>query len=201
MGLTIRQEAESDRTAVENLVREAFWDLYAPGCCEHYIVHSGRNDPAFVPELDIVMELDGALIGHIIYFRSVIELDGGGSVPALIFGPVSIAPGYQRRGYGRRLVDFSLGLARELGGKCVCIEGDIAFYGKCGFVVASGQGIRERGARPGAAPHFLLRELVRGTLYGKSGEFVVPGVYFPAADAVEEFDRRFPPKVKSGRCT
>lgn len=191
MGLTIRREAEGDRRAVEELVRRAFLDVYSPGCCEHLIVHRGRSDAAFVPELDLVMELDGRLIGHIIYFRSVIELDGGGSVPALIFGPVSIAPERQRQGYGKRLVDFSLGLARELGWKCVCIEGNIAFYGKSGFVVASGQGIRERGGQPGVAPHFLLRELVRGTLYGRTGEFIVPGVYFVSDEDAAAFDKSF----------
>ena len=197
MGIVIRQEAARDYSKVENLVREAFWNVYRPGCYEHLIVHKGRLNPAFVPELDLVMELDGDLIGHIIYFRSRIELDGGGSLPCLIFGPMSIAPKLQRRGYGKRLLDYSLNLSRSNGNTCVCIEGDIGFYGKSGFVVAGGQGIREQGEEPGTVtPHFLLHELVRGTLYGKSGQFIIPDVYFVSGEEVEEFDGRFPPKKK-----
>ena len=179
MGVVIRREEARDYAAVESLVRGVFWDVYRPGCNEHLIVHRGRSDAAFVPELDLVMELDGVLIGHIIYFRSVIEFDGGGSLPCLIFGPMSIAPEYQRRGYGKQLVDASLEIARELGEQCVCIEGNIAFYGKSGFVVAGGKGIRERGEEPGSVtPHFLLCELRPGALYGRTGEFAVPDVYF-----------------------
>ena len=192
MGVVIRREEARDYAAVESLVRGAFWDVYRPGCNEHLIVHRGRSDAAFVPELDLVMELDGVLIGHIIYFRSVIEFDGGGSLPCLIFGPMSIAPEYQRREYGKQLVDASLEIARELGEQCVCIEGNIAFYGKSGFVVAGGKGIRERGEEPGTVtPHFLLCELRPGALYGRTGEFAVPDVYFVSDEDAEEFDRRF----------
>ena len=179
MGTIIRREEAKDHAAVEALVKKAFWNVYRPGCNEHIIVRRGRDDAAFVPELDLVMELDGELIGHIAYFRSVIELDGGGSVPALIFGPVSIAPAHQRRGYGRQLIDYSLDRARELGARCVCIEGSIAVYGRSGFVVAGGKGIFEKGSDPGVvSPHFLLCELVPGALYGKTGRFVVPDIYY-----------------------
>ena len=162
MGTIIRREEAKDHAAVEALVKEAFWNVYHPGCNEHIIVRRGRDDAAFVPELD-----------------PVIELDGGGSMPALIFGPVSIAPAHQRRGYGRQLIDYSLNRARELGARCVCIEGNIAVYGRSGFVVAGGKGIFEKGSDPGVvSPHFLLCELVPGALYGKTGRFVVPDIYY-----------------------
>lgn len=196
MDVTIRPEEERDYAAVENLTREAFWNVYRPGCCEHYIVHRGRGDGAFIPELDLVMELGGRIVGHIMYFRSRIELDGGGSTESLIFGPVSIDPACQRHGLGKLLVGRSLELAAELGYGCVCIEGDIAFYGKCGFVVAGGMGIREYGEPEGTVSrHFLLRELRCGELYGKTGRFVIPDVYKVGDQEVEEFDSHFPPKV------
>lgn len=197
MDVTIRPEEARDYASVENLTREAFWNVYSPGCSEHYIVHRGRGDAEFIPELSLVLELDERIVGHIVYFKSRIELDGGGSMSCLIFGPVSIDPAYQRRGLGKRLVDRSLELAAGMGYDCVCIEGDIAFYGKCGFVVAGGKGIRESGQPEGeVSNHFLLRELRCGALYGKTGRFVIPDVYNVSESEVEEFDSRFPPKTK-----
>ena len=103
--ITIRRETEADYRNVENLVRESFWNVYRPGCCEHYVIHCYRSDPAFVPELDYVMELDGELIGQIMYVRSEIECDDGRTVPIMTFGPIGIAPKYKRQGYGKRLLE------------------------------------------------------------------------------------------------
>ena len=90
--MTIRLETKDDYRNVENLTREAFWNVYRPGCMEHYVLHCYRDDPAFVPELDFVMELDGELIGQVIYVRSEIECDDGRKVPIMTFGPIGIAP-------------------------------------------------------------------------------------------------------------
>ncbi len=197
MTAVIRREEPGDHDAVEALVREAFWNVYRPGCCEHLIVHRGRSDAALVPELNLVMESGGELIGQIIYFGSRILFDGGGEKPCLIFGPISIAPARQRQGYGRQLLDYSLERAAALGWDCVCIEGSIGFHGRSGFVVAGGQGIRKYGEAPGTvSPHFLLRELVRGALYGLTGQFVVPDVYSVDEADAAAFDSRFPPKER-----
>ena len=91
MSLTIRRETEKDYRAVENLTREAFWNVYRPGCTEHYVLHCYRADSGFVPELDFVMELDGKLIGHVMYAKSEIITEDGASVPIMTFGPISIA--------------------------------------------------------------------------------------------------------------
>ena len=110
--ITIRLETKDDYRNVENLTRESFWNVYRPGCMEHYVLHCYRDDPAFVPELDFVMELDGALIGQIIYVRSEIKCDDGRSVPIMTFGPIGIAPNYKRQGYGKILLDFSMEKAK-----------------------------------------------------------------------------------------
>ena len=96
--IIIRLETKEDYRAVENLTRESFWNVYRPGCMEHYVLHCYRNDPAFVPELDFVMELGGELIGQVIYVRSEIECDDGRKVPLMTFGPIGIAPAYKRQG-------------------------------------------------------------------------------------------------------
>ena len=108
----IRPETRDDHRKTENLTREAFWNVYRPGCGEHYVLHCLREDPAFVPELDLVMERDGELIGQVIYLRAEIACDDGRKLPVMTFGPIGIAPQYQHRGYGKRLLDFSLARAR-----------------------------------------------------------------------------------------
>ena len=99
--IIIRLETKEDYRAVENLTRESFWNVYRPGCMEHYVLHCYRNDPAFVSELDFVMELGGELIGQVIYVRSEIECDDGRTLPIMTFGPIGIAPAYKRQGYGK----------------------------------------------------------------------------------------------------
>ena len=106
--IIIRPETKDDYRAVENLTRESFWNIYRPGCMEHYVLHCYRDDPAFVPELDFVMELNGELIGQVIYVRSEIECDDGRTLPIMTFGPLGIAPAYKRQGYGKQLLDYSM---------------------------------------------------------------------------------------------
>ena len=113
--IVIRPETPPDYAAVEHLTREAFWNVYRPGCLEHYVVHVLRHDPAFVPELDLVMEREGELIGHVLYTRSFIAADDGRCIPTMTFGPISIRPDLQRQGLGKYLLDRSMERAAELG--------------------------------------------------------------------------------------
>lgn len=106
--IIIRLERENEYHEVENLVRESFWNVYCPGCLEHYVLHQLRNDPAFVPELDFVMTLDGQLIGQNMFMKAVIAADDGRSIPIMTMGPISIAPELKRKGYGKILLDYSL---------------------------------------------------------------------------------------------
>ena len=129
----IRLEKIEERREVENMVRESFWNVYRPGCLEHYVLHCLRNDQDFVPELDFVMEKDGKLIGQNIFMRAVIKADDGREIPIMTMGPICICPEWKRQGYGKILLDFSLQKAAELGCGALCFEGNIGFYGKSGF--------------------------------------------------------------------
>ena len=140
-GYLIRQETPEDYRATENLVREAFWNVYRPGCLEHYVLHTYREREDFVPELDLVMEKEGTLIGQVMYVKAVIILDSGDELPIMTMGPIGIAPQYKRQGYGKALLDYSMEKARRIGTGALCFEGNIDFYGKSGFVVASTMGI------------------------------------------------------------
>ena len=195
--IVIRRETPADYAAVEDLIREAFWNVYRPGCQEHYIAHVLRRDPDFVPELDLVMERSGELIGHILYMRASITADDGREIPVMTFGPVSIRPDLQRQGLGKRLLDHSMEKAEELGAGALCIEGNIAFYGKSGFVTAVSRGIRYQGEdAQGSAPYALLKELRRGFLDGVTGIYHTPRGYDIDEHAAEAYDLRFPPKEK-----
>lgn len=188
--IIIRLEKEEDYKVVENLVRDSFWNVYRPGCQEHFVLKKLRNDPDFVPELDFVMELDGKIIGQNIFVKTEIAADDGRKIPIMTMGPICIAPEFKRKGYGKILLDYSLEKAAELGCKAVCFEGNIDFYGKSGFVVASTRGIRYHGMPEGEdASFFLCKELVPGYFDGITGEYATPKGYFVADENPEEFDK------------
>ncbi|MBR6011000.1 MAG: N-acetyltransferase [Methanomicrobium sp.] len=190
-------EKKEDYRAVENLVRESFWNVYRPGCSEHYVIHVLRDDPAFVKELDLVMEENGSIIGQNVFMRNAVAADDGRSVPILTMGPICIAPALKRRGYGKALLDYSLERAAALGFGAVMFEGNIEFYGKSGFDVASNFGIRYHGLPEGAdSSFFLCKELIKGYLDGITGVYTTPAGYFVDDADVEEFDKGFPPKEK-----
>ena len=194
---TIRLETPADYAETENLVREAFWNVYRPGCLEHYVLHTYRSDPDFVPELDFVMEKDGKLIGQVMYVRASIQSDDGRAIPIMTLGPIGILPEYQRRGYGKKLLDYSMEKAKAMGAGALCFEGNIDFYGKSGFVVASTRGIHYYAEpREEMVPYFLLKELTEGYLDGVEGVYRTPQGYFVDEKEAEEFDKRFPPREK-----
>lgn len=193
----IRLERPSEYHQVENLIREAFWNVYRPGCLEHYVLHCLRDDPAFIPELDFVMEAKGKLIGQCIYMHASICSDSGSEIPILTMGPIGIHPDYKRQGYGKALLDYSLAKAAEMGFGAVCFEGNIGFYGKSGFIYASDYGIRYHGLPEGAdASFFLCKELISGYLTGITGEYATPRGYFVDESECEHFDKLFPLKQK-----
>ncbi|MBQ7656643.1 MAG: N-acetyltransferase [Clostridia bacterium] len=200
MSIIIRNETKNDYRAVENLVRESFWNVYRPGCYEHYVLHRLRDDPAFVPELDLVMEKDGVLIGQNMFMRAVLRADDGREIPIMTMGPICIAPEYKRQGYGKILLDASLERAAALGCGALCFEGNILFYGKSGFTFASEFGVRYHGLPEGAdASFFLCKELIPGYLRGITGEYAPPEGYYAAEqepEAFERFDAQFPVKEK-----
>ncbi|MBQ0084932.1 MAG: N-acetyltransferase, partial [Prevotella sp.] len=206
--MNIRLEQPEDYREVENLTREAFWNVYAPGCVEHYVLNQYRSNPDFIPELDFVMEVDSTnsltgkrIIGHIMFSRAKITLDSplSGELEGATFGPISIHPDYKRKGYGLKLLQYALEKARKMGIGIVCMEGNIDFYKHAGFVVASTLGIHYH-AEPKEAevPYFLAQELIPGYLNG-IGTYHTPKGYYVAfenKEAFEAYEATFPPKEK-----
>lgn len=194
---TIRLEEKKDYRVVENLVRESFWNVYRPGCLEHYLLNRLRSNPDFLPELDFVMEKDGRIIGQNIFVKASIKADDGRDISIMTMGPICITPEFRHRGYGKALLDYSLEKAAELGCGAVCLEGNINFYGKSGFTFASEYGIRYHGLPEGAdASFFLCKELKPRYFKDITGEYATPQGYFVDAAEADEFDKGFPPKEK-----
>ena len=207
--MNIRLERPEDYREVENLTREAFWNVYAPGCVEHFVLHHYRNNPDFIPELDFVMEVDSTnsptgkkIIGHIMYSRANITLDSPlkGELEGATFGPISIHPDYKRKGYGLKLLKYSIGKARAMGVGVLCMEGNIDFYRHAGFVLASSLNIHYHAEpKDSVVPYFLAQELTPGYLKGMEGTYHTPQGYYVAFEnpkAFDEYEATFPPKEK-----
>lgn len=205
----IRLEKKSEQFDVELLTRESFWNVYRPGCLEHYVLHCLRDDPAFIPELNFVMEQEGRLIGQCICMRAELNVREGITVPIMTLGPIGIHPDFKRMGYGKALLDFTLEKASLMGFGAVCFEGNIDFYGKSGFDYASNFGISYHGLPEGEdASFFLCKELIPGFLAQERhklaspscgqfwAEYSTPQGYFVDESKAEEFDALFPPKEK-----
>lgn len=163
--LNIRNEKESDHKIVEEITRKAFYNMYVPGCYEHYLVHIMRGHEDFIPELDFVLELDGRVIGNIMYTKAKLTDENGTEKEILTFGPVSILPEYQRNGYGKMLIEHSLKCAAEMGYDVVVIFGSPANYVSCGFQCCKKYNVCVEKDRYPAA--MLVKELKPGALDGR----------------------------------
>ena len=193
----IRPERADEYREIEELVRESFWNVYRPGCSEHYVLHVLRDDPAFVKELDFVMQMDGRPIGQNMFMRTVINADDGRNIDVLTMGPICIAPELKRKGFGKKLLDYSLEQAAQMGFGAVLFEGNIDFYGKSGFDYARKFGIRYHDMPEDADQSFFLcRELIPGYLDGVTGVYRTPQGYYVDDADVEGFDKSFHKKEK-----
>ena len=196
----IRLEKKQDYRNVESLTRKAFWNVYRPGCWEHYILHQYRKRADFIPELSLVVEQKGKIIGHIMYVHSEIQTDDHRLISTLTFGPFSIAPEYQHQGYGALLLKYSMDQAKQMGAGALLIFGSASYYGKFGFVAAETKKVYLQGnLKTTDTPYFLIKELNPGFLDGVSGTYKVPDGYYVSEEEVEKFDASFLPKEKRVR--
>ena len=196
----IRVEEKRDYREVENLTRDSFWNVHRPGCTEHYVLHCYRNNPDFIPELSLVMEVDGKIIGHVMYSKASIALETDGTLPIWTFGPISIHPDFKRKGYGLKLLNYSIERAKKMGIGFICMEGNIDFYRHAGFDLASKLKIHYHAEpKDSDVPYFLAQELIPGFLNGVEGTYCPPKGYFVAEEdpsAFEKYEAAFPYKEK-----
>jgi putative acetyltransferase len=193
--IQIRPETPADYAEVENMTRESFWNLYFPGCDEHYLVHQMRNHPDFLPDFDFVAEVDGKLVGSILFTRSKVIDENGEKLETLTFGPLCVRPGYQRRGIGTALIAHTRQLAEQRGYPAIIIYGSPHNYCEHGF--KNGRDFNVSDPKGKYPCGLLVLELTEGVFAGHQWKHHYSDVYQFDQQAVEEFDRGFPPKVKA----
>lgn len=163
--IKIRNEQETDFAVVEEITRKAFYNVYIPGCVEHYLVHIMRSHEDFIPELDFVIELDGQVIGNVMYTKSRLIDEKGEEKSIITFGPVSIIPEYQRKGFGKMLLEYSFEKAKELGFEVIVIFGSPVNYVGRGFRCCKKHNVCVEGGKYPSA--MMVKELIPGALDGR----------------------------------
>lgn len=192
--LYIRPETPADYRAVEEMTREAFWNQYVPGCEEHYLVHSMRTHPDFIPQLALVAELGGEIVGNVMYTKCRLTDEGGREKEILTFGPLTVRPGYQRRGIGKALLERSFDIARALGYDTVVIFGNPGNYVSRGFQSCKKLGVSIPGGKFPCA--MLVKELVPGVLEGRQWVYRESPAFQVDPKGFDDFDATFPPREK-----
>lgn len=188
----LRLEQPADYRKVEELTREAFWNYHVPGCNEHYLLHIMRDCEAFIRELDVVAEINGEIVGNIVYTKAKILGDDGISSEVLSFGPISVLPAFWGKGIGSALIEYTIACAKKSGYRAILIYGDPEYYKRFGFIPAETFGIGTSDNM--YADALLALELWEGALKGYSGIFIEDAIYDIDEDAAAEFDKTFPPK-------
>ena len=184
--IIIRNEKESDYALVEDITRKSFYNLYVPGCIEHYLVHIMRSHEDFIPELDFVIEVDNKVIGNIMYTKAKLVDESGEEKRILTFAPVCIMPEYQRKGYGKMLIEHSFGQAFALGYDVVVIFGNPGNYVARGFKSCKKYNVcLENGTYPSA---MMVKELQLGALDGRKWIYNDSPVLKIDEAAAERFD-------------
>lgn len=197
--MTIRNETPHDERIVEELTKKAFWNVNVPGCSEHYLAHVLRKHPDFVPELNLVLEEDGCIIANVMYTKSKLIGETGAEKQILTFGPLSVLPEFQRKGYGKMLLEESFRRAVALGFDAIVIFGNPENYASRGFKSCKKYNVCiANGLFPTA---MLVKELQEGALQGQSWTYVESNAYEIDESEAEEFDRDFPPLPKEYRAS
>lgn len=195
--LTIRNEEPQDYETVETMTRDAFYNLYVPGCVEHYLVHIMREHEDFLRELDFVLELDGKVVGYIMYTKATLTDEAGNVKNILTFGPLCIEPDHQRRGFGKLLMQHSFEKAAAMGYDTVVIFGMPSNYVSSGFVSCKKHNVCVKGDQFPAA--MLVRELKPGALDGRRWYYADSPVMAVLPEEANAYDDTLPPKER--RCT
>lgn len=189
--IVIREEKIEDYKATELMTMRSFWNIHVPGCNEHLLVHKLRKSPDYLPELSRVAELDGKIVGVIMYAKaSIISQDKVHEI--VTFGPLAVDPTAQSLGVGRKLLEETIRLAREKGYPGICIFGEPDYYPKHGFQTCDHFGITDLDGNN--SDPLMGCELYEGAFDNIHGKFKEPEVYENCdnREELEEFTKQFP---------
>lgn len=190
--IKIGRETEAERFAMENVMREAFWNYYVPACTEHYLAHVMRGCAAFVLELCLAARDGDKIAGGSMCAKGRIEGDDERRREVLTLGPIGVLPEYQRRGIGAALIERTAEAARGMGFRAILFCGDPGYYSRRGFVPAEKFNIRN--AENMYADALQVRELYGGAMSGTAGIYFEDEIYNVDGALAAEYDELFPPK-------
>ena len=195
--MELRLENENDYFEVEALTRDAFWNVYRPGCSEHLVLHNLRNSECFIKDLDYVWLENDQIVGNIVYSKMCIGSEKNRSNEVIAFGPISVHPDYQQQGIGKKMIEYTSNKAKELGYKAILITGNKNYYNPLGFVSASRHKIYLPGlSEQNESSFFMAKELEEGYLIQHPGVYEFDKCYEADAEDLEDFEKEFPAKVK-----
>jgi len=195
--MELRLENENDYFEVEALTREAFWNVYRPGCSEHLVLHNLRKSDSFIKELDYVWLENNQIVGNIVYSKMYSGLGKNMSSEVIAFGPISVHPDYQKTGIGKKMIEYTVKIAKEMGFKAILITGNNKYYNPLGFVSASKHNIYFTGlSEQDESSFFMAKELEEGYLIKHSGIYDFDKIFEVDGKELEDFEKRFPEKVK-----
>lgn len=194
MNISIRLENENDFRNVENMTREAFWNVYKPGCDEHLMIHQIRKSNAFIKELDFIACDVEEIVGSVIYTKAKIVNENNEAAEVLCMGPLGVLPSYQGKGVGTMLMEHSIKAAKVLGYNAVIIFGNPKYYHRFGFENAKKYNIQTSWGDN--FEDFMALELYEGSLKGVSGKFYEDSAFEINKEELEIFEKQFPCKEK-----
>jgi len=193
MDVLLRPEEEKDYNSVENLTREAFWNIYKPGCDEHLLIHNIRNKKEFIKELDYVVVFNNEIIGNIVYAKAKI-IGINEEYDIITFGPVSVLPAYQKKGIGKKLIEHTITKSKEMGFKAIIIYGNPKYYEKFAFKNSKEYKITDMEGNYNDA--LMALELSPNSLKNINGKFFEGEAYKIDKKELEIFEKYFPYKEK-----
>ncbi|MBF7097740.1 GNAT family N-acetyltransferase [Alkalibacter mobilis] len=194
MNINIRNEEPKDYRSVEEIAREAFWNLYFPGCHEHFVIHKMRDHKDFIRDLAFVVEVDDQIVGGIFYTHSKIVSEKNKEYKTISFGPVFISPEFHRKGLGKELITHSIEVAKKMGYRAILILGYPYHYEPYGFL--GGKRYNISMADEKYYKGLLILPLYEGALDNVSGHAVFSDVFDVKDEDADEFDKSFMPKEK-----
>lgn len=194
MNINIRNEEPKDYKRVEEVAREAFWNLYFPGCHEHFVIHKMRNHKDFIRNLAFIIEVEDQIAGGIFYTHSKIVSEDDKEYKTISFGPVFISPEFHRNGLGKELITHSIQVAKEMGYRAILTLGYPYHYEPYGFLGGKKYNISMPDGK--FYKGLLVLPLYEGALDDISGYANFSDVFEVMDEEVDEFDKSFPPKEK-----
>ena len=194
MNLLIKQTSQEDFEITENITREAFWNVYKPGCSEHLVLHNLRKSQSYVKELDLVAIYNNQIVGHIILTKAKVVDTLKNEYEVLCAGPLSVLPDFQSKGIGTKLLNESIRLSKDLGFRGIILFGRPDYYHRFGFMNAKNFEITTKDYQN--FEPFMALELYDKALCGVKGRFIDDHSFDVNEEELKEFEKKFPYKEK-----